>query len=48
MQTIASLATRLDMTAEEAVETLRKLHFDVDGVESEVTDEQTDMLIEVD
>lgn len=48
MQTIASLADRLDMSAEEAVETLRKLHFDVEGVESVIDDKMTDMLIDVD
>jgi len=48
MQTIASLSDRLDMTPEQAVETLRKLNFDVDGVESEITDAQCDILMDVD
>ncbi len=48
MQTVASLAERLDMTAEEAVEKLRYMLFDVDGVESYITDEQCDLLIDVD
>ncbi len=48
MQTIASLANRLDMSPAEAVETLRKLRFDVEGVESEISDEQCDILMDVD
>jgi len=48
MQTIAKLATRLDMSAEEAAETLRKLHIDVEGVEAEINDDQCDMLIDID
>ena len=48
MQTVARLAERLDMSAEEAVETLRKLHFDIDSVETEINDDQCDMLIDVD
>ncbi|MCC6145014.1 MAG: translation initiation factor IF-2 [Candidatus Hydrogenedentes bacterium] len=48
MQTIESLAERLDMTPEEAVEALRTLHFDIEGTYSVVTDEQCDMLIEGD
>ncbi len=48
MQTIASLSDRLDMTPEQAVETLRKLDFDVEGVESEITDAQCDILMDVD
>jgi len=48
MQTVAKLAERLDMSAEEAVDTLRLLRFDVDGVESEISDAQCDMLIDVD
>ncbi len=48
MQTIATLAKRLDMSAEEAVETLRKLRFEVEGVDSTVTDDQMDMLIDID
>ncbi|MBP8129159.1 MAG: translation initiation factor IF-2 [Candidatus Hydrogenedentes bacterium] len=48
MPTIASVAERLDMSAEEAVLVLRKLHFDVESVDSEISDEQCDMLIDVD
>ncbi len=48
MQTIAGLATRLDMSAEEAVETLRKLRCDIEGVESLISNEQMDMLIQID
>ncbi len=48
MQTIASLASRLDMSPEEAVTTLRSLEFDISGVEHEINDDQIDMLIEVD
>ena len=48
MQTVASLAERLDMSAEEAVETLRKIGVPLDGVESEITAAQVDILIDVD
>jgi len=48
MQTVARLAERLDMTAEEAVEKLRYMLFEVDGVETEIDDEQCDMLIDCD
>jgi translation initiation factor IF-2 len=48
MQTIASLANRLDMSADKALETLRMLRFDVADLESELTSEQTDVLIAVD
>lgn len=48
MQTVASLAKRLDMTAEEAVATLCKLGFDVEGVETDIDDDQCDLLIDVD
>lgn len=48
MQTIASLAKRLDMSAQEAVETLRKLRFQIEGVDSSIDDAQVDMLIEID
>ncbi len=47
MQKIASLAKRLDMTAEEALETLRYMLFDVEDIESEISDEACDLLIEV-
>lgn len=48
MQTIASLATRLEMTAEQALETLRKLHFEVESFDSEISNVQMDILIDVD
>jgi len=48
MQTIASMSDRLDMSPEEAVETLRKLEYDVDSVESEISDDQCDILMDVD
>ncbi|MCF6285446.1 MAG: hypothetical protein L3K26_09680, partial [Candidatus Hydrogenedentes bacterium] len=48
MQTVASLAKRLDMSADDAVETLRKLSFDIGGVETNIDDDQCDLLIDVD
>lgn len=48
MQTVASMAERLDMSAEEAVEKLRYLLFDVESPESQITDEQCDLLIDID
>jgi translation initiation factor IF-2 len=48
MQTVASLAERLDMTPEEALEKLRFMLFDVDGPDVEITDEQCDLLIDID
>ena len=48
MQTIAALAKRLDMSAEKAVEVLRHMLFEVNGVESEISDEACDLLIDVD
>ncbi len=48
MHTVASLAGKLDMSAEEAVETLRYLFYDVAGVESSISDEQIDVLIGID
>jgi translation initiation factor IF-2 len=48
MRTIASLAERLDMSAERALETLRMLQVPVDGVDSEISDEQCDILMDVD
>ncbi|MGI6461030.1 MAG: translation initiation factor IF-2 [Candidatus Hydrogenedentales bacterium] len=48
MQTIASLAKRLDMTAEEALERLRFMLMEVESVDSELTDDQCDLLIDVD
>jgi translation initiation factor IF-2 len=48
MQTVNSLAERLDMTAEDAVEKLRYMLFEVDGADTPITDEQVDLLIDVD
>jgi len=48
MQTIASLAKRLDMGAEKAVEVLRYLFFDVDSVDTVISDEECDLLIDID
>ena len=48
MQTVTSLAERLDMSAEEAVEKLQYMFFDVGGVESSISDEQCDILIDID
>lgn len=48
MQTIASLVERLDMSAEEAVEKLRYMLFEVEGTDSVISDEQCDILIDVD
>ncbi len=48
MQTVARLAKRLDMSAEDAVEKLRYMLYEVDGVESEIGDEECDILIDVD
>lgn len=48
MPTIASMANRLDMTPQEAVETLRKLEYNIEGVDTEISDEQCDMLMDVD
>ena len=48
MQTVASLAERLDMTAEEALDKLRFMMMDVESVDSELTDDQCDLLIDID
>jgi len=48
MQTILSLSERLDMSAEEALDTLRKLRFEVGGVDEEINDDQCDLLMDVD
>lgn len=48
MQTIASLAKRLEMTADEALVTLQRLHYSVESVDSEISDEQSDILMDVD
>ena len=48
MPTIAKLSQKLDLTAEEAVEILRKLHYEIEGVDTELDDRQADALIEID
>ena len=48
MQTIATMAKRLDMSAEEALDTLKKLRFGLNNLEAEISDEQCDMLMDVD
>ena len=48
MQTIAKLATRLDMSADEIAATLVRLGATVGGPESEISDEFCDMLIDID
>ena len=48
MQTVASLAERLDMSAEEAIEKLRYMLFEVDDVNTKISDEECDLLFDVD
>lgn len=48
MQTVRSLAERLDMSADEAVAKLQFMLFEVDGPEAQLTDEQCDLLIDAD
>jgi len=48
MQTIASLAKKLDMNEEKALEALRYMLFEVDSVEAAISDEECDLLIEYD
>ena len=48
MQTIASLAKRLDMNEEKALEALRYMLFEVDSVAAVISDEECDLLIEYD
>ena len=48
MQTVISMAKRLDMTAEQAVEKLNYMLFDVSDVKSEIDDAQCDLLIDID
>lgn len=48
MQTVSSLAERLDMTAEDAAEKLRYMLCEVEGVNSVISDEECDLLIDVD
>ncbi|GMW03072.1 MAG: translation initiation factor IF-2 [Candidatus Hydrogenedentota bacterium] len=47
MQTVSSLVERLDMSAEMAVEKLRYMLYEVESVDSEITDELCDILIDV-
>lgn len=47
MQTVSSLADRLDVQPEWAIERLRYMFIDVDDVESVIGDEACDLLIEV-
>ena len=47
MQTVSSLADRLDVKPEWAIERLRYMFIDVDDVESVIGDEACDLLIEV-
>lgn len=47
MQSVASLVQRLDMSAEEAIEKLRYMLFEVEGVDAQITDEECDLLIDV-
>ncbi len=46
--TVASLAKRLDMSAETAVERLRYMLCEVEGEDSQITDEECDLLIDLD
>jgi translation initiation factor IF-2 len=48
MQTVASLAERLDMSPQEAVDKLRYMLFDVEGVDAVISDEEIDILIDLD
>lgn len=48
MQTVASMAGKLDMTAEQAVEKLKYMLFEVDDIESQIDDDLCDILIDVD
>lgn len=48
MQTVATMAERLDMTAEEALERLQYMYYDVPGLDAEISDDICDVLIDVD
>lgn len=48
MPTIASVAERLDMSADDAVEKLRYMFYEVDNVNSDISDEEFDLLIDID
>ena len=46
MQTVSSLADRLGMSPESAVEKLRYMLIDVEGADAEISDDACDLLIE--
>ena len=48
MRTIASLTKNLTMAAEEAVEVLRKLQYNVTDVNSEIDKDTVDLLLDID
>lgn len=48
MQTVTSMSERLDMSAEDAVERLLYMLFDIQGVDDKISDEICDLLIDVD
>ncbi len=48
MQTVTSMSERLDMSAEDAVEKLLYMLFDVNGIDDKISDEMCDLLIDVD
>ena len=48
MQTVASIAERLNMSAQEAVERLRYVFIEVEGVDSEISDVAFDILMDID
>jgi translation initiation factor IF-2 len=48
MQTIATMAKRLGMNVDEALAALQKIGYEVNGVETMISDEQVDLLIEFD
>ena len=47
MQTVATLADRLEMSPDDAVEKLRYMLFEIENADAVLTDEQADQLIEV-
>src|SRR5690606_54239 len=47
MQTVASVSDKFDMSAEEAVEKLKYMGFEVEGTDSELTDDMFDLLLEI-
>ena len=48
MQTVATMAERLDMTAEEALERLQYMYYDVPSTDVPISDDICDVLIDVD